>query len=444
MLRSLARRFKLAVEQYLPDSFVFAVLLTFLTFIMGIVITRQTPFQMVQHWYGGFWAFLAFGMQMVLILLTGYALAMAPAVQRLLGRVAQIPRTPRAAVIMAVVVGAVGGYISWGFGFVLGPIFARELARRVEVDYPILIAGSYAGAMAALPAGLTVTAPILVNTPGHFLEEQIGLIPLGETIFGPVLLSTTILAVLGMIWAFAAMLPRKEEQILASETALETAAATAPEPVAQPTVAMRLNHSKLINYLLVVGGFVWIIHWFATRGFDLTLDIMNFTFLFLGLALHGTPQRYIDTLTAGARSAVGIVLQFPFYAGIMGMMSGSGLVVVIAQWMVSLASTGTFGFISFLSAGLVNIFVPSAGGQWGVQGPILVEAARQIGVPVSVAINAFTIGDLWTNLAQPFFALPALGISGLGLKDIWGYCLVALIVYFFAATIGTLVVPLLF
>lgn len=143
-------------------------------------------------------------------------------------------------------------------------------------------------------------------------------------------------------------------------------------------------------------------------------------------------------------SAGGIALQFPFYAGIMGMMVGSGLVVMISNGIVAISNEFTFPFLSFLSASIVNIFVPSAGGQWQIQGPIMVEAARALGVPVSVAINTVSIGDVVTNLLQPFFVLPALGLSGLSLKDIWGYCLVSLFILFIIAAVGVTFIPLLF
>jgi short-chain fatty acids transporter len=446
MLRSVSRRFRWGVERYLPDAFVFTILLSFITLAMGILITRQTPAQMIEHWYGGFWDFLAFGMQMALILLTGYCLAMAPIVQRGLSVMARIPKSPRAAITMTIAVTALASWLSWGIGFVLGPIFAREIARRVRVDYPLLIAAAYCTTIATLPVGLTLTAPVLVNTPGHFMEAQIGLLPLSQTIFSPMLITTAALALFGVLWAFRNMIPADDEAFIVDEAhfaRLEGPARVEPSPT-NPSFAERLNDSRLITWILVAGGFFWMLGWFGSRGLDLNLNILNFSFLMIGLALHGSLRRYAAAFTAGARATGQVILQFPFYAGIMGMMAGSGLVVVIAEWMVSIANPYSFGFLAMLSSGLVNIFVPSAGGQWAIQGPILVEAARQLDVPVAVAVNAFSIGDLWTNLFQPFLALPALGIAGLGLRDIWGYCLVILVLFGFAGAVATLIVPLIF
>lgn len=445
MLRAIARRCQWSVERYLPDSFILTALLTLLTLVLGMLAVNREPLVMLDHWYGGFWDFLPFAMQMSLILLTGYALAMAPIVQRALAALARLPSTPAGAVSLIVLIAAGAAWFSWGVGLVLGPIVAREMAKHLRVDYPILVAAAYSGAIAALPAGLTITAPILVSTPGHFLEAEIGVIPLAETIFAPTQIATAALGVIGVLWAFRRMTPSDDEARLVDRETLariDTAAASASR--ARPaSVAERLNDSRLIQYALVACGGAWLVHWFAVRGGDLNLNVLNFTFLMLGLTLHGSLHRYAGVFADGARSIAPIVLQFPFYAGIMGMMAGSGLVVLIATWLVSVASPATFGLLAMLSAGLINIFVPSAGGQWGIQGPILVEAARQLEIPAAVAVNAYTIGDLWTNLLQPFLALPALGIAGLALKDIWGYCLVALVIVGLAGVTGVFLLPML-
>lgn len=265
MLKQVSRRFRWAVERVVPDTMILTLLLTFATVIMGVSLAEQTPMQMVEHWYGGFWDFLAFAMQMTLILLTGFGLAMAPAVQRAMARIAAIPKTPLAAVTMTALVSAIACWVSWGFGLVLGPIFAREIAKRVEVDYPLLIAAAYSAAIAALTAGLTITAPITVNTPGHFLESQIGLVPLSETIFGPTLLITAFLGVTLVIWAFRQMMPDADEAIIVKAEDLAKMDAPVESAGTEPaTFAQRLNHSRIITYTLVLGGSAWIVNWFLT------------------------------------------------------------------------------------------------------------------------------------------------------------------------------------
>lgn len=441
MLRSIAKKFKVSTEKYIPDAFIFAIILTLITYLMGIIIAGKGPFELVGFWYNGFWNFLAFSMQMAVILLTGFALATSPPVQRLIKKVAAMPKGPNSAIVITVLFSAAGAWVNWGFGLVLGSIFAREIAKRVKgVDYPILVAAAYSGFIAGLPASLSITAPLLVNTPGHFLEDAVGLIPLQATIFSPVLLGTAIVTTILVAWAYRNMIPTKKEEIRALDVSTIEESAPALEPaVGEITMANKLENSAILNYIIVAGGFSWIIYHFATNGFDLNLNFVNFFFLFLGLALHKTPKSYISAFQKGAGAAGPIILQFPFYAGIQGIMASSGLIVIISGWFVSISTATTLPFWSYVSACIVNFFVPSAGGQWIVQGPIMVEAAKTLSVAPSAMVNSVTLGDVTTNLIQPFWALPALGIAKLGIKDIWGYCLVAMIIMFIVGSAFVLI-----
>lgn len=442
MLRKVSQRFNVAVENYLPNAFIFAILLTFLTLILGMTVTNQSLTDMTTHWYTGFWNFLAFTTQMILILITGYALVKAPPVQKLLVRMASIPKTQKSALIITILVAAAAGYISWGLGFVLGTLFAIEVAKNVKTaDFRILIAAAYTGTIAILPASITVTAPLLVNTPGHSLEGEIGLIPLSETIFSPTLLLTAFIGLIVVLFVYIKMMP-KHDEVIPFEKDIDVF--VAPKQEKAKTFAEKLDRSKIINYVVVALGTLWLVQYVIQNGFNLELNILNFFFIILGLALHGTPLSYINAITAGMPSASGILLQFPFYAGIMGMMVGSGLITVISQSFVSISNEFTFPLLSFLSAAVVNVFVPSAGGQWQIQGPIMLEASRAFNIPISSVVNTVTIGDLVTNLMQPFFVLPALGLSGLGLKDIWGYCLVSMVLLMIVAGTIVTVIPLIF
>lgn len=442
MLRKISQRFNVGVENYLPNAFIFAILLTLLTLVLGMTVTNESLTDMTTHWYSGFWNFLAFTTQMILILITGYALVKAPPVQKLLVRMASIPKTQKSALIITILVAAAAGYISWGLGFVLGTLFAIEVAKNVKTaDFRILIAAAYTGTIAILPASITVTAPLLVNTPGHSLEEEIGLIPLSETIFSPTLLLTAFIGLIVVLFVYIKMMP-KQSDVIPFEKDIDVF--VAPKKEKAKTFAEKLDRSKIINYVVVALGTLWLVQYVIQNGFNLELNILNFFFIILGLALHGTPLSYINAVTAGMPSASGILLQFPFYAGIMGMMVGSGLITEISQAFVSISNEYTFPLLSFLSAAVVNIFVPSAGGQWQIQGPIMLEASRAFNLPFSSVVNTVTIGDLVTNLMQPFFVLPALGLSGLGLKDIWGYCLVSMVLLIIVAGTIVTVIPLIF
>jgi short-chain fatty acids transporter len=443
MLRAISQRFNMAVENYLPNAFIFAIFLTVITLLLGLTIGDQSFFSMMDHWYNGFWNFLAFTTQMVMILVTGYALVEAPIIKKWLTRLASKPKNQRSALTYTILVAAIGGYLSWGIGFVLGTLFAIQVARNVKTaDFRILIAAAFTGTISVLPASLTITAPLLVNTPGHSLEDKIGLISPVETIFSPMLLGVAGVSLFVILWAYHKMMPDPDHVIPfegGEEAASLEVTTIGPE---NRTIATILDNSKLLNYSIISLGFFVIVMYFYKNGFNLDLNILNFLFLMIGMALHGSPNSYIRAIISGMPSAGGIMLQFPFYAGIMGMMIGSGLIGIIAQWFVSVSNEYTFPFFSLLSASIVNIFVPSAGGQWQIQGPIMIEAVERLNMNYAIAVNTVTIGDIVTNLLQPFFVLPALGLTGLSLKDIWGYCLVSMFLIFIVATIGVTLIPI--
>lgn len=440
-MRALSRSLNLLVEKYLPSAFLFALILTVLTVILGMTLGGQSLPAMAEHWYGGFWGFLEFGMQMVVVLVTGYALAKAPLVNRFLTRLAGIPKTQLAALVMTMVVSAALGFISWGLGFVGGTLIAIEVARRVRVaDFRLLVAASYTAVIATQPVSLALTAPLLVNTPGHSLESEIGLIPVTETLFSPTMISAAVFGFIGVLVAFILMAPKSEDVVAFSGPEDAGVEVTAAEP---DTVSERINNSRILNYLIVILGLIGIVTYFIAQGFNLELNIINFIFLIVGIALHGSPAKYARCITDGIPAASGIVLQFPFYAGIIGMMGGAGLIVLIGEWFASISTEATFPLFAYISAMIVNIFVPSAGGQWQIQGPVLVEAMNSMNVSAATVVNAVSVGDMTTNLLQPFFVLAALGLSGLGLKDIWGYCMTAMVVLMAVGCAIFLLVPVL-
>lgn len=432
-MRAVSRALNKFVEKCLPNAFMFAIILTVITVVLGVTLGGQSLPQMAEHWYGGFWTFLEFGMQMVLILVTGYALAKAPLVERGLGAIARIPNRQTTAIVFTMGVSAVLGFVSWGLGFVAGTLVAIEIAKRLPVaDFRILVASSYAAVIASQPVSLALTAPLLVNTPGHSLEDQIGLIPVTETLFSPTMIACAVLGFIGVLIAFLVMAPKGGEVVPFEATAGRSApgasGATATAVKTRQTPAEKIDNSKILNYLIVVLGLIAGVLYFMAKGFNLELNIINFLFIILGLALHGSPAKYAECITKGIPATSGIVLQFPFYAGIIGMMTGAGLITIIGQALGSLATDATFPVLTYIAAMIVNIFVPSAGGQWQVQGPVMLEASAGLNVDPAMLVNAVSVGDMTTNLLQPFFVLPALGLSGLGLKDIWGYCMTAMLV----------------
>jgi short-chain fatty acids transporter len=215
------------------------------------------------------------------------------------------------------------------------------------------------------------------------------------------------------------------------------------------TPAEKIEHSKILWAITMIMGIVYIVYYFINKGFNLDLNIVNFIFLFLGLLLHGNLRKYVDAIGEAASGAAGVLLQFPFYAGIMGLMvasnaDGVSLASIIAQFFTDISTEITFPVFTFLSAGIINFFVPSGGGQWAVQGPIVMPAATAMNVEIGRSAMAIAWGDQWTNMIQPFWALPALGVAGLKAKNIMGYLIVVLIFTGIVACLGFLAWGLFF
>lgn len=426
MIKAVGDYFTRWTRKYMPDPFLFAIILSAITYVMGLVFTENGPLDMILHWYKGFWELLAFGMQMCLILVTGYALAVSGPVRRVLEALARIPKTNGGAAAVIALVAAVAAYLNWGLGLIIGAMLVKEVAKEghkkgLALHYPLLGAAGYVG-LAVWHQGFSGSVPLLIATKGHFLEKEIGLIPIQQTLFSP--MNLVLLAVMVVFVPLVArtLAPRPGEEVIAAPPEVLREEPPAPPPAHQ-TPAEKLENSMWLSLLISLAGLVYIGYWFKTKGLNLDINIVNFIFLMVGILLHKTPASYLKAIAEGTKGCAGIILQFPFYAGIMGMMKYSGLVTVIAGWFVAISSAATYPIWTYLSACIVNLFVPSGGGQWAVQGPVMVKAAQMMHVSVPKAAMAVAYGDQWTNLFQPFWALPLLGITGLGVRDIMGYCI---------------------
>ena len=423
------------MNKYLPDPFLFAIILTFIVFAAGIGMTGQGPLDMMLHWANGFWGLLSFSMQMAMVLVLGNTMASAGVFKKGLRSIASTAQTPSRAIMITAFVSAVCCWINWGFGLVIGALLAKEIAKQVKgVDYRLLIASAYSGFVVwhggmsgSIPLGVAAVGAdgVVANTGGVVTAA----IPTSLTIFSPMNLTISAIIILGLPFVCRAMMPDKEHTIEVDAALLVE---DAEKVYKIETPADKLEHSRIIWAIVLILGFAYIIYNIALNKLNsLNLNFVNFIFMFAGILLHGNLKRYIDAFADSAKSCSGILLQFPFYAGIQGMMTGAvagvSLAGVISTFFVGIATTTTFPLFTFLSAGIVNFFVPSGGGQWAVQGPIMMPAGLEIGVPAAKTAMSIAWGDAWTNMIQPFWALPALGIAGLSAKDIMGYCVITLL-----------------
>ncbi|OJV64290.1 MAG: TIGR00366 family protein [Clostridiales bacterium 38-18] len=438
MFKKVTRACVKLVQNYLPDPFLFAVILTLIVFVAGMITTAAGPLEMVKSWAGGFWGLLSFSMQMALVLVTGHTLASTPIVKKLLEKLAKPCKTPLQAIVAVTFVSTIACWINWGFGLVVGALYAKQLAKTVKgVDYRLLIASAYSGFL-VWHAGISGSIPLQMASGGEALSKAtagavVDPVSTSQTIFSSwnLIIVAVILFTLPLV--NRAMHPNKEDVIVVDPKLLEDEEVKGEAIKHGNTFADKLENSMVFSMLIGIMGLVYIVYYFYTEGFELNLNIVNFIFLFLGIMLHKTPRKFLDAVTAAAKGTAGIILQFPFYAGIMGMMtgvsaaSGTSLAGVISQAFVNISNQTTFPVFTFLSAGIVNFFVPSGGGQWAVQGPIMMPASVELGVSTAKTAMAIAWGDAWTNMIQPFWALPALGIANLGARDIMGFCLIDLI-----------------
>ena len=434
------------VQKYLPDPFLFAVILTLLVFGIGIVMTNQTPVEMLLHWQGSFWNLLAFSMQMCLILVTGHTLANAPLFKKGLTKLASIAKTPFQAIVAVTFVSVIACWINWGFGLVIGALYAKELARQIKnVDYRLLIASAYSGFL-VWHAGISGSIPLKIASGGESLAAATNgalteALPTSMTIFAPFNLIIVAVILITMPFLNRAMHPSKDNTVSIDPKLLKE---DNSEIVTSLTPADKVENSFIVSLIIGGMGMSYVIYYFAQHGFKLNLNIVNFMFLFAAILLHGTPRRFLNAVSRAVKGTSGIMIQFPFYAGIMGMMmgvnaDGVSLAGIISTGFVNISTQTTYPLFTFLSAGIVNFFVPSGGGQWAVQAPIMMPAGAELGVPAATTAMAIAWGDAWTNMIQPFWALPALGIAGLGARDIMGFCVVNLLYSGVIIALGLLV-----
>ncbi|KAF0805929.1 short chain fatty acid transporter [Alcanivorax xiamenensis] len=423
MLNTIAKPFVRLVERYLPDPYIFVLILTLVAFAAAMLVEGNSPRAVMVMWGDGFWGLLTFSMQMLLVLVTGFMLASTPLVKGILNRLASLARTPGQAILLVTYVALAASWINWGFGLVVGGLFAKALARQVRVHYPLLIAAAYSGFI-VWHGGLAGSIPLTIATDGHFTEQQIGIIGTGQTIFSFFNLAIVVMLFIAVPLVNRWMLPPEEDSHYVDAETLKDGTEV---DMAVTRPAEHLENSRILAWLIGFSGIAYSINYFAGGG-GLNLNIVNLMFLFLAIVLHQTPRRLLNSLQEAIKGGAGIVIQFPFYAGIMAVMTQSGLAATISNGFVSIASADSLPFWSFISAGVVNIFVPSGGGQWAVQAPVMIPAAQELGADLPRVAMAVGWGDAWTNLLQPFWALPVLAIAGLKAKDIMGFCLVQLII----------------
>ncbi len=480
MIERVGYRIANAVERWMPSPFLFAILLTYFVYVLALGLGQlgmieqpnggtAGPFALIELWFGGFWNFLGFAMQMTLILMTGFALAYHPRANALLVRLAKLPSSGAQAVVLVAVFSMAVAWIHWGFSLILGAIFAREMGKvaheqGIDVHYPLLAVSGYMGLGLTWHWGLSGSAPLLLTDAnevgeGTAFDMLDGPVAASETILHGYGITLTVLSIVFAAIVLYLITPSGSrsrgitEYIPESE--LFDTASDGGEADADPTragdetadggarvPAEIIDNNKLLGGLVGLIGIAYVAYLFVEQGRGaLSLNVVNFGFLMAGILIWTNPSAYREKFGEAATAAAGIILLFPFFAGIQGIMAGSGLAGELADVLIGLSTTATFPVFAWLSAAVVNLFVPSGGGEWIILGPPVLDAAIQQGIAPGHATMAYAVGDAHTNLLNPFWAIPLLAITRIKAREMFGYAVVMLLALIPFLTLVLLLLP---
>ena len=429
-------------ERWIPDAFVFALAVTIVVFALGAALGRAPVPLLLESWGKGFWELIPFAMQMALIIVTGYVLATSRPVARAITRLARIPRTARGATVMVAVFAMVTSWGNWGFSLIFAALLARETARqRPEADYRALAASSFLGLGSVWAQGLSGSAALQMATPEALppkLREIVaagglvpgGVIPLRNTIFTWQSLTSVaieIALVALVVWAYV---PAPDRAVPAEKLGVSLAPLLREEDApstAALTPALRIERSRGLSLIVVAMGLAYLGVYLSRAPVKLAainVNTINFAFLMLGILLHGTPERLLRAVRDATPATAGVILQFPFYGGIAGMIAYTGLSARIAHAFVDVSTPVTFPPLVAAYSALLGVFVPSGGGKWVIEAPYVMQAAHELRVHLGWTVAVYDLGEALANLVQPFWMLPTLAILGLRARDVMGYTFV--------------------
>ena len=441
-------------ERWIPDSWVVCMILTAFTMLVAILGPHVGVEETVLAWGAGVWGLLELAMQFTIAMVAAHACVASRPIFNLLDKLAGLPNPekPVQAVLLACAFSLVTSYFNWAICLVACALFVPFLCRRYpHADIRLLIAGCFLGLGTIWHGGLSGSAPLLLATPGNpLLEPASGppivqtLIPVTETLFAPFNLAyMAVIALVGTITTAALHPKRGNAQTLTKEQ-VDAIMPRPPEvPVNSSAPAAILERSRLWILLAIVLIGYPLGHAMYNDGFGntWTINAYNSVFLLVALALHGRPDTFVNACKEGVGAAWGIILQFPFYAGIFGIMNETELGEWLTQFFANTATQDTFPLVVYVYAGITNLFVPSAGSKWLIEAPYLIPAGQELGVSVKTVVLAYMYGDSTTNLIQPFFAIPILAVTRLKFGDMVGYTFLVAAVCFVVTCIAMLIIP---
>lgn len=452
-LSELGGRLSRFTERWIPDSWVVCMMITVLVLALAVVGPGVSLQAAVLAWGGSMWTLLELSMQLSLALIAAHACVSSPPIFRSLEKLSGLPNPgkPVQAVVTMALYSMITAYFNWALSLVASALFIPFLCRKnPKTDVRLIAVAAYLGQGTVWHGGLSGSAPLILATPGNPLIAPAGgtpvldhLVPVTQTIFAPFNLIYLILVGSAGLLTLSLLHPRDNVVTLPPERIDEMMPKIpAPAPPRQ-TIAGRLDRFRGWTILAAVLIGYPLGYSLVTRGFTAwNINAYNAVFLTLALLLHGRPESLVKAFVHGASTAAGVILQFPFYAGIFGVMKNTPLGEWMGHFFVRISSPRTFPLIVYLYSALMTMFVPSGGSKWLIEAPYLLPAARELGVSVSTTVLSYAYGDSSAHLIQPFWAIPILTVTRLRFGDIVGYNVIVFAACFLVSVIAMLLIPL--
>jgi short-chain fatty acids transporter len=434
-------------QRWFPDAFVFALAGLIVVFLTGALLGIAMR-DLVKYFGEGFWSLIPFTMQMAIIIIGGYVVATSPPVHRLIRRLAGVPRTPRTAVAFVAFFSMATAMVSWGLSLIFSGVLVREVVRNVRgVDYRAIGAAAYLGTGSVWALGLSSSAALVMATPSAIpaaLLKISGVIPLKETIYSWQSLTTA--AILMFAGVVVAYLSAPESSTKTAESFGITEGLEVQKLEERRAPAEWLEYAPVLSLVVGLMGMAYLAQVLAARGPLAALDLntYNLLFLMLGLLLHWRPRSFVRAVNNAVPSTAGVLIQFPFYGGIFGIITMSPLSRDLAHFFVNFSSTGTYPILVSIYSAILGMFVPSGGSKWIIEAPYVLQAAKDLHVNLGWVVQIYNTSEALPNLINPFWMLPLLGLLKVRARDLIGYGLVYFIVnsvlvlflmWFFARTL---------
>jgi short-chain fatty acids transporter len=432
MLSRFTRFFVYVFERALPDAYVFALLLTFLGTLLAYWLAPHASVETIlSGWYDGVFGILTFAFQMVMMLATGYALASTPIAHRALERIASIPKTPRSAIALTVLVSLVASWLNWGLGLVTSALLAREIAKRIRIDFGWLVAAAYSGFVISTE-GLSGSIALSQATHGsalNMVEKATGqILPLSQTVFTrfnlvPV---AALVAILPLVLCFTG--PAEKDVFAADIDRLRAEDAPPAFKEKRATLGVMLDQAWLLTVLAFGLGTGALIVVLRNDHFSLDLNSVILILFLAGMLLHWRPVAYAAAMRQAGRFTGPLILQYPLYGGLMGIMTSTGLAGVFSAAFIRFSTERTLPFFTYLTSLIITLFIPSGGGHWAVQGPFAIPAAQALHASLAGTTMSVAMGESAANMLQPFWVLPILAIAGIPMRRVMGFMVITFLI----------------